>query len=82
VTASPEPMYSVAQIARAWGVSNNHVYALIKSGELPAVDLGHGRVKKRVLESALNAYLDRLKEQARRGRTPDIRGHLKVVAAA
>lgn len=76
-----EPMYPVAAIATAWGVSRNTIYALIKSGELEAVDMGHGRAKKRVPESAIDAYLRRLKDNARRTRTRDIRGHLKVVAA-
>jgi excisionase family DNA binding protein len=76
-----EPMYAVAEIAAAWRVSSNYVYGLIKSGELEVVDLGHGRAKKRVPESALDAYLRQLKETARRTRTRDIRAHLKVVAA-
>lgn len=76
-----EPMYAVAEIARAWRVSKNCVYDLIAKGEIEAVDIGHGRAKTRIRESALDAYLDRLTEARRRTRTRDIRGHLRVVAA-
>lgn len=78
---SIEPMHPVAEIATAWGVSKNHVYALIKTGALRSVNLGHGRAKIRVPESALNAYVEQLTEDQRPARAHATRGHLKVVAA-
>jgi excisionase family DNA binding protein len=75
-----EPLYAVAEIARAWGVSKNYVYDLLANGELDSVDLGHGRAKTRVPESALDAYLKRLAEVKRRTRPRNIRSHLKAVA--
>jgi excisionase family DNA binding protein len=42
-------LYTVAQLARLWGVSAEYVYAEIRAKRLPAVQLGNGdRDKLRV----------------------------------
>lgn len=52
-----EEMHTVAELAKAWRVSPTYVYELISSGELPATNLGHGRAKIRVSETAVAEYL-------------------------
>ena len=50
--------FSIAQVARALSVSASTVYAEVKAGALPAIVLGQGARKKRVIALAdLEAYL-------------------------
>jgi len=35
-----EPRLSVSQLARAWGVSRQHVYILVNAGKLRAIRIG------------------------------------------
>ncbi len=58
-----EPRYlKLEDVATYLSVSVPQVYALVRSGELPAVKIG-GRGVWRVDKNELEAYLNRLKEQ-------------------
>lgn len=54
-----EVMYPVAKVAELWDVSRQHIYDLIAAGKLRAVQLGEGRPKTRIPESAITAYVKR-----------------------
>jgi excisionase family DNA binding protein len=54
-----EAMYPVAEVAALWRVSRQHIYDLIAAGKLRSVQLGHGRARTRIPESAVNAYVKR-----------------------
>jgi excisionase family DNA binding protein len=56
--------YTLDQTARYLNVSQAQVYALVRSGELPAVKIG-GRGVWRVDRRQLEAYIERLLEETR-----------------
>jgi len=56
---------TIADTAELLNVSTSQVYALVRSGELPAIKVGgagHWRIERSVLES----YIDAMYEQTRR----------------
>jgi excisionase family DNA binding protein len=60
--AASERLYSVIQAADLLSCSKPHVYRLIATGELPAIDIatpGAGMSKTRIRESDLHAYFAR-----------------------
>jgi excisionase family DNA binding protein len=56
---------TLADVAEVLNTSANQVYALVRSGELPAIKIG-GRGQWRVEESVLDDYIARMYEQTRR----------------
>ena len=54
---SAEALYPVTEVAALWRCSVDHVYDLINAGKLRTVNLGRGRAKTRVPESAMTAYV-------------------------
>ncbi|HET8682051.1 MAG TPA: helix-turn-helix domain-containing protein [Micromonosporaceae bacterium] len=54
-----EGLLPVAEVAKLWRCSAEHIYELIRRGELRSVDIGNGRAKTRVPESALAEYIGR-----------------------
>jgi excisionase family DNA binding protein len=56
---------TLPDVAEVLSTSANQVYALVRSGELPAIKIG-GRGQWRVEESELDAYISRMYEQTRR----------------
>jgi excisionase family DNA binding protein len=59
--ASGATLLTIAVAAARLGCSDNHVYRLIASGELPAVDIaqaGARRSKTRVRSDHVDAYID------------------------
>jgi len=56
---------TLADVAEVLSTSANQVYALVRSGELPAIKIG-GRGQWRVEESVLDEYIARMYEQTRR----------------
>lgn len=65
--SNAERLYTVQEAADLWSCSKNDIYKLIHQGKLPTVNLGVGKAKMRVSESALAAYLaaaDRAKSSA------------------
>lgn len=51
-----EILYPVSEVAELWRCSREHVYDLIRRGKLRTVNLGTGRAKTRIPESALKAF--------------------------
>jgi excisionase family DNA binding protein len=56
---------TLADVAEVLNTSANQVYALVRSGELPAIKIG-GRGQWRVEEAELDGYIARMYEQTRR----------------
>lgn len=56
---------TLADVAEVLNTSANQVYALVRSGELPAIKIG-GRGQWRVEESVLDDYIAHMYEQTRR----------------
>lgn len=56
---------TLADVAEILNTSANQVYALVRSGELPAIKIG-GRGQWRVEESELEDYIARMYDQTRR----------------
>lgn len=56
---------TLADVAEVLNTSANQVYALVRSGELPAIKIG-GRGQWRVEESVLDDYIARMYEQTLR----------------
>lgn len=54
----------LADVAEVLNTSGAQVYALVRSGELPAIKIG-GRGQWRVEESVLEEYIARMYEQTR-----------------
>ena len=52
-------LLTVPETAARLGVGRTYVYNLIAHGELPSVDLGHGKSKVRVAEAALEEWIKR-----------------------
>jgi excisionase family DNA binding protein len=55
---------TLADVAEILNTSSNQVYALVRSGDLPAIKIG-GRGQWRVEESVLDEYIARMYEQTR-----------------
>jgi excisionase family DNA binding protein len=63
-----ETLYPVAEVAEMWRCSREHVYEQIRRGRLRSVQIGTGKAKTRIPESALADFVDknsrRTKERA------------------
>lgn len=59
-----EALLPVTEVAELWRCSRDHIYSLIARGELRSVDVGHGRAKTRIPESALADYIRRHSRKA------------------
>lgn len=53
---APEALHTVAELAKAWRCSRNHIYDLIVAGRLRSVDIGIGRAKTRIPQSAIDEF--------------------------
>lgn len=51
-------LYPVSEAARLLGVSADYVYDRINNGEIPIVELGHGRPKQRIRADDLQTFID------------------------
>ena len=61
----PEPRFlTLADVAEVLNTSASQVYALVRSGELPAIKLG-GRGQWRVERTALEEFITRMYDQTR-----------------
>ncbi|SDS52960.1 helix-turn-helix domain-containing protein [Microterricola viridarii] len=54
---APRTLLSVAYAAQLLGVGRDYVYARIASGELPTVELGDGKQKRRISVAALDEFI-------------------------
>ncbi|HEX3932891.1 MAG TPA: helix-turn-helix domain-containing protein [Nocardioides sp.] len=62
---APGPRFlTLADVAEILNTSSAQVYALVRRGELPAIKIG-GRGQWRVESSQLEAYIDRMYDEAR-----------------
>jgi excisionase family DNA binding protein len=67
MTAAPPPrprFLQLADVAEVLNTSSAQVYALVRSGELPAIKIG-GRGQWRVEASELERYIERMYAQTR-----------------
>lgn len=67
MTAPPPPgrrFLQLAEVAETLNTSSAQVYALVRSGELPAIKIG-GRGQWRVEASQLERYIERMYAQTR-----------------
>lgn len=62
-----EPMYPTAEVAKALNCSPTHVRNLIRTGRLTATNIGIGRPRWRIAESAVTAY-NKAKDESAPGR--------------
>ncbi len=61
----PEARFlTLSDVAEALNISASQTYALVRSGELPAIKIG-GRGQWRVERDQLESYISRLYEQTR-----------------
>jgi excisionase family DNA binding protein len=61
----PSPRFlTLADVAEVLSTSSAQVYALVRRGELPAIKIG-GRGQWRVEATQLEAYIDRMYDEAR-----------------
>jgi excisionase family DNA binding protein len=61
----PTPRFlTLSDVAEVLSTSSAQVYALVRRGELPAIKIG-GRGQWRVEASELEAYIERMYDQAR-----------------
>ena len=81
VPGSGPRFLQLADVAETLNISAAQVYALVRSGELPAIKIG-GRGQWRVEASELEAYIARMYDQTREfvsthrfGRVEDEPGH-------
>jgi len=58
------PMLTLADVTEVLSISASQAYALVRSGELRALQIG-GRGQWRVEESELEAYIQRMYDQTR-----------------
>jgi excisionase family DNA binding protein len=63
MTAEPR-FLTLADVAEVLNASASQVYALVRSGELPAIKIG-GRGQWRVERAQLEAYIERMYTQTR-----------------
>jgi excisionase family DNA binding protein len=68
-----EKLWSVAEIAEAWVLSPNTIYEYIANGELPYINMGNGRAKVRVRQTAVDAFLARRASDKNIGGKPQLR---------
>ncbi len=62
---SPSPRFlQLTDVAEMLNISSAQVYALVRSGELPAIKIG-GRGQWRVEVSELESYITRMYEETR-----------------
>ncbi|HSR24769.1 MAG TPA: helix-turn-helix domain-containing protein, partial [Candidatus Eisenbacteria bacterium] len=62
---SPTPRFlQLADVAEVLNISSAQVYALVRSGDLPAIKIG-GRGQWRVETTELEAYIQRMYEETR-----------------
>jgi excisionase family DNA binding protein len=62
---SPSPRFlQLADVAETLNISSAQVYALVRSGELPAIKIG-GRGQWRVEASELETYITRMYDETR-----------------
>jgi excisionase family DNA binding protein len=62
---APSPRFlTLADVAEVLSTSSAQVYALVRRGELPAIKIG-GRGQWRVESSQLEAYIERMYDEAR-----------------
>jgi len=59
-----ERFLQLADVAEVLNISSSQTYALVRSGELPAIKIG-GRGQWRVERTALEAYITRCYEQTK-----------------
>jgi len=64
VTPQGRRFLQLAEVAEVLNTSSAQVYALVRSGELPAIKIG-GRGQWRVEASELEKYIERMYEQTR-----------------
>ena len=88
VPGSGPRFLQLADVAETLNISAAQVYALVRSGELPAIKIG-GRGQWRVEASELEAYIARMYDQTREfvsthrfGRAEDESGHDVAAAGA
>ena len=62
--ASPSRFLTLADVAEVLSTSSAQVYALVRRGDLPAIKIG-GRGQWRVEASQLEAYIERMYDEAR-----------------
>jgi excisionase family DNA binding protein len=62
--ASERRFLKLSEVAEILSTSSNQVYALVRTGDLPAIKIG-GRGQWRVEESALDDYIARMYQQTR-----------------
>jgi excisionase family DNA binding protein len=60
-----ERFLQLSDVAEVLNISASQTYALVRSGELPAIKIG-GRGQWRVERSELERYIERMYEQTRR----------------
>ena len=60
--AMPERFLTLTDVAELLNISASQTYALVRSGELPAIKIG-GRGQWRVESGALESYIARMYEQ-------------------
>ncbi|WP_432482151.1 helix-turn-helix transcriptional regulator [Kineococcus esterisolvens] len=60
----PSRFLPLADVAETLAISSAQAYALVRSGDLPAIKVG-GRGQWRVEESQLEAYIQRMYAQTR-----------------
>jgi excisionase family DNA binding protein len=62
---APSPRFlTLADVAEILSTSSAQVYALVRRGDLPAIKIG-GRGQWRVESSQLEAYIERMYDEAR-----------------
>jgi excisionase family DNA binding protein len=67
MAAAPSParrFLQLSEVAEVLNASSAQVYALVRTGELPAIKIG-GRGQWRVEDTQLEAYIARMYEQTR-----------------
>ena len=64
VPGSGPRFLQLADVAETLNISSAQVYALVRGGDLPAIKIG-GRGQWRVEASQLEAYIDRMYDEAR-----------------
>lgn len=67
-TKAEVALKTIPQVADALGCGKSHVYNLLSSGELRAVDISRtGRPKTRIRTDDLAAYIERQTRETRKG---------------
>lgn len=68
--ARAEALLTVMEVAELWRCSKDTVYRHIAAKKLRSVDLGRGRAKTRVPESALAEFVERAERPTTPRRSP------------